>query len=205
MAQQPDLLAALVVFCVVTLFTPGPNNIMLMSSGLNYGFRRALPHLFGVALGFTVMVLAVGLGLGAAFTAFPLLYLILKYAGATYLIYLAWRIALAQPPSADGTDSRGRPITFFEAALFQWVNPKAWVMALSAISAYGAIATFPANVAVTAAIFGTLGLASSGTWVGFGQFLQRLIENPRALRAVNVAMALLLVASLYPVLAEGLG
>jgi threonine/homoserine/homoserine lactone efflux protein len=196
-----ELLWALLVFVVVTLFTPGPNNAMLMASGLNFGFRRGLPHLWGVALGFGVMVLAVGLGLGAVFQAYPAAYTVLKYAGAAYLLYLAWQIAAAGPIE-EGGDARGRPITFLEAAAFQWLNPKGWVMAVGAVSAYAAVAAFPFNMLLMAALFGSLGIMSSATWLGFGTALQRLLTSPRAVRAVNIAMALLLVASLWPILAD---
>jgi threonine/homoserine/homoserine lactone efflux protein len=195
-----ELLWALLVFVVVTLFTPGPNNAMLMASGLNFGFRRGLPHLWGVALGFAVMVLAVGLGLGAVFQAYPLAYTVLKYAGAAYLLYLAWQIATAGPVE-EGT-TRGRPITFLEAAAFQWLNPKGWVMAVGAISAYAAVAAFPLNVVLMSALFGTLGILSSATWLGFGTGLKRLLTNPAAVRTVNIVMALLLVASLWPIFAD---
>jgi threonine/homoserine/homoserine lactone efflux protein len=204
MIAQFDLLAALLVFCVVTLFTPGPNNIMLMSTGLNFGFRRALPHLFGVALGFGAMVLAVGLGLGAIVTAYPVLYSVLKYVGAAYLLYLAWTIANATPAEVRGAP-QGKPITFLQAAAFQWVNPKAWVMILGAISTYATIAVFPVNMIVIAGLFGSLGIASGGTWVGFGTALQRVIKNAKAVRVFNVVMALLLVASLYPIVAGAWG
>ncbi len=198
-----DLLIALAVFCLVTLFTPGPNNLMLMTSGLNFGVRRGVPHMLGVVTGFSLMVLIVGLGLGAIFKAWPLLYVALKYAGAAYLLYLAWQIAVSEP-SAPGNDSARSPIGFFQAAAFQWVNPKAWVMAVGAISTYAAVAPFPLNVVVIAALFGVFGLASSGTWLGFGAALQRVLKNPRAVRVFNVVMALLLVASLYPIFADGL-
>lgn len=198
-----DLLVALAVFCLVTLFTPGPNNLMLMTSGLNFGVRRGVPHMLGVVLGFSLMVLIVGLGLGAIFEAWPLLYLVLKYAGAAYLLYLAWQIAVSESPS-PGTDSGRSPIGFFQAAAFQWVNPKAWVMAVGAVSTYAAVAPFPLNVIVIAALFGVFGLASSGTWLGFGVALQRLLKDPRAVRAFNFIMALLLVASLYPIFADTL-
>jgi len=198
-----DLLIALVVFCAVTLFTPGPNNVMLMTSGLNFGFRRGMPHLIGVVLGFSVMVLTVGLGLGAIFEAWPLLYVILKYVGALYLLYLAWQIAVSLPPS-ERSESVGSPIGFLQAAAFQWVNPKAWVMAVGAVSTYAAVAPFPLNMLVIAGLFGVLGLASAGTWLGFGTALQRVLKNPRAVRAFNVTMALLLVASLYPIFTDGL-
>lgn len=196
-----DLVLALVTFCVVTLFTPGPNNLMLMTSGLNYGFRRSLPHFWGVNIGFSLMVLIVGLGLGKIFDLYPAIYTALKYCGAAYLLFLACQIALAGPVEA-GSERRGRPMTFAEAAAFQWVNPKAWVMAVGAVSAYAAVAPFPWNVVLIAAMFGTLGMASSGSWVGFGSALQGVLKNPRSVRVFNVAMALLLAASLWPIVAD---
>jgi threonine/homoserine/homoserine lactone efflux protein len=199
--MSSELFWALLVFALVTLFTPGPNNTMLMASGLNFGFRRGLPHLWGVALGFGVMVLAVGLGLGAVFAAYPAAYTVLKYAGAAYLLYLAWQIATAGPME-DGGEARGRPITFLQGAAFQWLNPKGWVMAVGAVSTYAAVAPFPANMALIASLFGGLGIVSSATWLGFGTGLQRLLTSPRAVRTVNVVMALLLVASLWPILAD---
>ncbi len=194
-----ELLLALAVFCLVTLFTPGPNNLMLMTSGVNFGFRRTLPHLFGVVLGFTLMVLVVGFGLGAVFVQWPSLYAILKYAGASYLLYLAWQIATARPPQARA-QTTSRPMNFPQAVAFQWVNPKAWVMAIGAMSTYAAVAPFPFNVMLIAALFCALGFASSGTWLGFGVALQQMLRHPKAIRAFNVTMALLLVASLYPIL-----
>ncbi len=208
MIAQIDLLAALVAFCVVTLFTPGPNNIMLMTTGLNYGFRRAVPHIFGVALGFGAMVLAVGLGLGAVVTAYPVLYTVLKYVGAAYLLYLAWAIATSGPVARDGEAQarrQAKPITFLQAAAFQWVNPKAWVMMLAAISTYATVAVFPFNVIVIAGLFGSFGIASGTTWVGFGTALQRVVKNAKAVRVFNVVMALLLVASLYPIVTGAWG
>ncbi len=204
MIHELSLVLALATFCTVTLFTPGPNNLMLMASGLNFGFRRALPHLFGVALGFAVMVLGVGLGLGAVFDAYPAAYAVLKYCGAAYLLYLAWRIATSGPVE-QGSAAAGRPMTFVEAAAFQWVNPKAWVMAVGATSTYAAVATFPFNVLLIAGLFGSLGIASSGTWIGFGSALQRVLRNRKAVRVFNVVMALLLVASLYPIVTGAWG
>ena len=199
--MQADMLAALVAFCVVTLITPGPNNVMLMASGLNFGFQRAQPHLWGVSLGFAVMVLAVGLGLGAIFETWPGLYALLKYAGAAYLLYLAWVIATSGPVD-EGEVARGAPITFLQAAAFQWVNPKGWVMAVGAISAYAAVAAFPYNVMLIAFLFGALGILSSVTWVVLGQTLRRLLRHQRAVRIFNVVMALALVASLWPIFAD---
>ena len=204
MIGEFDLLLALVTFCVATLFTPGPNNIMLMTTGLNFGFRRALPHIFGVAMGFGAMVLGIGLGLGAVISAYPVLYDIAKYLGATYLLYLAWKIATSGPVKAHGAVS-GKPMTFLQAVAFQWVNPKAWVMALGGLSTYAAVAAFPLNVMIVAGLFGSLGIASGGTWVGFGTALQRLVRDPKAVRIFNVVMALLLVASLIPIVADAWG
>src|ERR1700760_1761598 len=126
--SQP-LLIAFVVFAVVMFFTPGPNNIMLMSSGLTYGFRRTMPHAAGVAVGFAFMVGAVGLGLGAVFITYPVLQTILKYAGAAYLLYLAAAIALSEPAMPEQGRRRG-PMTFWGAVMFQWINVKGWVMVI---------------------------------------------------------------------------
>lgn len=191
-----ELLGALVIFAVATLFTPGPNNVMLMASGLNFGFRRTLPHMAGVTLGFGFLVLAVGFGLGAIFTSYPALYTGVKFAGAAYLLYLAWRIANAG--AADG-EGRASPLTFFQAAAFQWVNLKGWVMAVGAITAYAAVAGYPANIALIAVVFTILGAASSTTWLLFGTVLKPIVTNPRAVRTFNLVMAGLLVLSLIPV------
>ncbi|MFM9847418.1 MAG: LysE family translocator [Hyphomicrobiaceae bacterium] len=199
--MSADLLVALAAFCAVTLITPGPNNVMLMTSGLNFGFRRAQPHMWGVTLGFAVMVFAVGLGLGAIFAACPLIYALLKYAGAAYLLYLAWAIAMSGPMNS-GEAGVSTPMTFLQAAAFQWVNPKGWVMAVGAVSAYAGVAIFPLNITLIAVLFGVLGVVSSATWVLLGQTLQRLLTNARAVRIFNVAMALALVASLWPVVSD---
>lgn len=191
-----ELFTALLLFAVVTLFTPGPNNVMLMASGLNFGFRRAVPHLVGVTVGFAAMVLIVGVGLGAVFEAYPAIHTVIKYAGAAYLLYLAWMIARAGPVEEG---ERGRPISFLQAVAFQWVNPKGWVMAVGGIAAYAGIAAYPFNMVAIAAVFGVLGLASSWTWVMFGSGLGRVLKDPRSIRIVNIVMALALVASLIPV------
>jgi threonine/homoserine/homoserine lactone efflux protein len=196
-----ELLAAFLIFAVVTLFTPGPNNIMLMASGLNFGLARTAGHVLGVALGFALMFLLVGVGLGALFTAYPTLYTVLKYAGAAYLLYFAWLIASADP-AAEGGEGHGRPMTFLEAAAFQWVNPKGWVVAVGATASYAAFAGFPANIAVMTVVFAVLGVLSALTWAWFGSGLRVVLRRPRAVRAFNVVMALLLVASIYPVVAD---
>ena len=196
-----QLAIAFIAFAAAALFTPGPNNIMLMASGLNYGFRRTLPHVAGVTIGFSFLVAVIGLGLGAVFAAYPVLHTILKYAGAAYLIYLAIVIAMSGPADTDGA-GEGRPMTFLGAAMFQWVNVKGWVIAVGAITAYAVIAAYPLNIAALSILLFLIGLGSSLTWVLLGTSLQAVVKSPRAVRIFNVVMALLLLASLYPVLKE---
>src|SRR5579862_3194912 len=181
-------------------FTPGPNNIMVMSSGLTYGFRRTLPHIAGVTIGFAFMVGAVGLGFGTIFIAFPVLQTVLKYAGAAYLVYLAVMIAMSGPPK-PGETGRG-PMTFWGAALFQWVNVKGWVMVIGTITAYAAIASFPWNIVIQTTLSLLLVMVSSITWTMFGSSLRPLLTSGRAVRTFNIVMALLLLASLYPVFTD---
>jgi threonine/homoserine/homoserine lactone efflux protein len=193
-----SLLIAFIMFATVMFFTPGPNNIMLLSSGLNYGFRPTLPHIAGITFGFAFMVGAVGLGLGTIFIAYPVLQTILKYAGAAYLIYLAAAIALSGPMTPNQDNGRG-PMTFWGAAMFQWVNAKGWVMVIGTITAYAAIAVFPWNITIQVGLSLILGALSCTAWALFGTALRPLLTSPRAVRAFNIVMALLLLASLYPV------
>jgi threonine/homoserine/homoserine lactone efflux protein len=198
--SQP-LFIAFIVFAAVMFFTPGPNNIMLMSSGLTHGFRRTLPHMAGVAIGFAFMVGVVGLGLGTLFTAYPVLQTILKYAGAAYLIYLAGGIALSGPTASNQGKPRG-PMTFWGAALFQWINAKGWVMVIGTVTAYAAIGSFPWNIVIQTGISLVMGALSTVAWALFGSALRRVLTSPRAVRAFNLLMAALLLASLYPVFAD---
>jgi threonine/homoserine/homoserine lactone efflux protein len=199
MSQQ--LLLAFVLFAVVMFITPGPNNIMVLSSGLTYGFRRTMPHIAGITIGVAFMVATVGLGFGTVFLAYPVLQTILKYAGAAYLVYLAVMIALSGPPKPGAEDGRG-PMTFWGAALFQWVNVKGWVMVIGTITAYAAIARFPLNVAIQTMLCLPLGVVSTALWTLFGSALRPVMTSERAVRAFNIVMALLLLASLYPVFAD---
>jgi threonine/homoserine/homoserine lactone efflux protein len=196
-----SLLIAFVIFATVMFFTPGPNNIMVMSSGLTYGFRRTVPHIAGITVGFAFMVGAVGVGLGTVFIAYPVLQTLLKYAGAAYLIYLAAAIAMSGPPK-PGQDGRRGPMSFWGAAVFQWVNVKGWVMVIGTITAYAAIASFPWNIAIQTALSLLLGVISTSIWTLFGSALRPVLTSQMAVRAFNVIMALLLLASLYPVLMD---
>ena len=195
-----SLLGPLALFALVSSITPGPNNVMLAASGLNFGFRRSMPHLLGVNLGFTLMIFLVGVGLGSVFQQVPQLYTVLKYVGAAYLLYLAWKIANSGGME-DGAVS-GKPMTFLQAAAFQWVNPKAWVMAVGVIATYTPQAGFFANLVIATVVCGIVNLPSIGVWVTFGTALRRVLHKPWAIRAFNISMALLLVASLYPVALE---
>lgn len=192
-----EILSGLAAFAFVTSITPGPNNLMLMASGANYGFRRTIPHMLGVGLGFALMVALVGVGLMQIFDQFPITHQILKVVGITYLLWLAWKIASADMPKLDG--GRGRPMTFLQAALFQWVNPKAWQMALTAITLFAPDRSFYA-ILLVAVVFGAVNLPSVSSWTLLGQQLSRVLSSPLRLRLFNVSMALLLVASLVPVL-----
>ena len=194
-----ELLTALAAFAFVTSITPGPNNLMLMASGANYGFRRTIPHMLGVGLGFVLMVALVGLGLMGLFDAFPITHTVLKYAGIAYLLWLAWKIAKAGMPQTDG--STGTPMTFLQAAAFQWVNPKAWQMALTAITLYAPERT-AWSILMVAAVFGAVNLPSVSSWTVLGQQMTRVLTSPLRLRVFNVIMALLLVASLWPVVVQ---
>jgi threonine/homoserine/homoserine lactone efflux protein len=196
--MSQSLFIAFVVFATVMFFTPGPNNIMLLSSGLTYGFRRTLPHVAGITIGFAFMIGAVGLGLGTIFITYPVLQTILKYGGAAYLLYLAAAIAMSGPVTPGQDDRRG-PMTFWGAAMFQWINVKGWVMVIGTITAYAGIASFPWNITIQVMLSLLLGVVSCSVWALFGTAFRPILTSPKAVRAFNIAMAVLLLASLYPV------
>lgn len=192
-----DLLIGLIGFAFVSSITPGPNNMMLLASGVNFGFRRTIPHMLGISLGHAVMVLLVGLGLAGLFLAYPAARLVLTLASTAYMLWLAWKIANAAPP--DPKAPTGRPLSFLQAALFQWVNPKAWTMALTAISLYTPNTSL-ASVGTVALVFCATNLPSVSSWAALGTALRGFLRDPKRLRAFNWTMAILLVLSLYPVL-----
>jgi threonine/homoserine/homoserine lactone efflux protein len=196
-----ELLLAFIAFAFVTSVTPGPNNMMLLASGVNFGLRRSLPHMFGISLGFMLLVASVGLGLGQLFEQVPLLYSVLRYLGAAYLLYLAWKIANSGAPSSQASTT-AKPFSFLQAAAFQWVNPKAWIMAIGAITTYTPHENFVSNVLLIAALFALVNCPSVGLWTIAGSLLRNWLNNVRALRVFNISMALLLVASLYPIFAD---
>jgi threonine/homoserine/homoserine lactone efflux protein len=198
--MHPDIFFALVVFAVVMSFTPGPNNIMLAASGVNFGFARTIPHMGGVTIGFLVLVVACAAGLGLVFMALPALHLALKFAGAIYMLWLAWKVATARPAGEDG-ERPARPMTFLQAAAFQWVNPKAVIAALSAVALYMRPGHEAFDLSVMLLVFGVSTILSVATWTGFGVALRRYLRDPLHARIFNGAMALLLVASIVPMVA----
>ncbi|MEE9389025.1 MAG: LysE family translocator [Paracoccaceae bacterium] len=196
--MEINQLSALVAFAFVMSATPGPNNLMLMASGANFGWARTLPHMLGIGVGFVIMTLLVGVGLVQVFDIYPMIYSVLKYGSIGFLIYLAAKIANAAPPGH--TYASATPMTFLQAALFQWVNPKAWSMALTAISVYAPQEGGIIGVVTVALAFGLVSFPSNSIWVLLGTQLRRLLNVPWKLRVFNLTAAMLLLASLYPIL-----
>jgi threonine/homoserine/homoserine lactone efflux protein len=196
-----EILSALAAFTFVATVTPGPNNLMLMTSGVKFGFGRTAPHLVGVILGFGLMVALLGLGLNVVFERFPSVLPVMRVVGSLYMLWLALKIALAKP--AHATEGASRPIGFFGAAFFQWVNPKAWVMALSVLSAYSGLSDdYVRSVLLIAVLCTVIAIPCSGAWALFGSSMRQFLGNPRTARLFNFAMAALLVASIAPILFE---
>ena len=194
-----DVFLALLVFAFVASITPGPNNFMVLASGVNFGFTRTIPHMLGICAGFLSLLLAVGFGLGALLAAYPALNLVLKIAGGAYLLYLAWRIASSRSLNDKGS-SVARPMTFFEAAVFQWVNPKAWVLAVTAMAVYADPRAPFLSVLLVAVAFPLVTLPSISTWAGFGMALRGFLSDPVRLKWFNIAMGVALALSLWPML-----
>lgn len=189
---------ALCLYTAVTSVTPGPNNMMVLASGVNFGIRRTLPHIAGISIGFAAMIVIMGMGLGMIFEAYPMLNTVLRWVGGAYLLYLAWKIAgAAAPENAEG--SAGSPLGFIGAAAFQWVNPKAWVMALGAVATYLPGSPSLSSVAAAALLMAVINAPCVGIWAAFGVGLRRFLTEPAKLRAFNLTMAALLVVSLYPI------
>jgi len=184
-------LLALAGFAVAPTWTPGPNNMMLASSGATFGWRPTVPHAMGVALGFPVMVFLIALGLGEIFQRSPNLQKGVAWAGFAVMLWLAWRIATADRAKAK---AKSRPLRFHEAAAFQWVNPKAWAMAIAVSATYARGGNAIAEAGLIAAVFVAAGLTSSQTWAACGASLGRLLGTGAKLRAFNVTMGLLLAA-----------
>ena len=194
--MTPDVLVSATAFALVGSFTPGPNNAMLLTSGVNFGFRRTLPHIAGIVLGYAVMFAAVALGLGRVFILQPALYSALKVASSLYLLWLAWRIATAANPSGGAAERP--PLSFLQAALFQWVNPKGVMLALAASANFLNPDNLAADLPIMLALIIAMSFTSAATWTLFGQGVRRLLANPRRHTLFNRLMALVLIASLWP-------
>jgi threonine/homoserine/homoserine lactone efflux protein len=199
MPMSPDLFAALLTYAFVTSITPGPNNFILLASGVNFGFWRTVPNMLGISVGFASLLLGVGFGLGALLLAFPALHTVLKFAGGAYLLYLAWRIASSRSLAKDGKAST-RPMTLLEAAAFQWVNPKAWVMAVTAMAVYTNSERPLLSVLIVVVSFTLVNLPSVSCWAGFGTALRGFLADPVRLKWFNIAMGVLLAVTLWPML-----
>ncbi|MFN3892282.1 MAG: LysE family translocator [Beijerinckiaceae bacterium] len=193
-----DYAWAAFAFCFAGAMTPGPNNLMLMASGVNYGFARTLPHIAGVILGYSFLMLMAGLGVATLFAAYPPAWHALRFAGTLYLLWLAWKVANAGPVK-DGEG--GRPFNFLQAAAFQWVNVKGVLLALTAVAAFTRPDAFAGTLAVLIAVSTAVSIFSAVTWTLFGSALRPWLSDPRRARPFNIGMALLLTASLWPMLA----
>jgi threonine/homoserine/homoserine lactone efflux protein len=194
-----DLLMALAGYVTAMSVTPGPNNLMLLTSGVNFGFRRTIPHMAGIALGVLTILALVGLGLGQLLISNPRLYTALKIASLIYLAWLAWKIATSGPPIAGETNVKAQPLTALEAALFQWVNPKAWAMVVTAATAFTVPENYLQSLLAMGCVFTAVNLPSAAVWITAGTLVRGILEEPGRLRAFNVTMALLLLASSFPI------
>ena len=196
-----ELYLAIFIFGVSTGITPGPNNIMLMTSGMNFGIKRSIPHVLGICVGFPVMIILIGLGFSIVFEKFPILHEVIKIFGLVYLLYLSWLIASASPDKLESKESK--PFTFLQAALFQWVNPKAWVVATSSISAYTTLeGNIYSQVLIIAIAFFFATIIATSTWLVFGKGIKQILQSAKQQRIFNISMAALLVASVFPVIQQ---
>jgi len=174
---------------------------MLTTTGLNFGVRRGIPHLLGICIGFPVMLALIGLGFGTLFQLYPVLHEVIKIIGIVYLLYLAWKIARSSGGISEVSQSK--PINFWQSAAFQWINPKAWIMGSSALAAYTTLDdNFFIQVVIICVTFMIITIPCAGVWLFFGAGLQRFLKDPLHLKRFNIAMALLLIASILPVIWE---
>jgi len=196
-----DLILAFCGFAFISSITPGPNNLMLMTSGMNFGFTRSIPHLLGIGFGFMFLLLVVGFGLGAIFNHYHIAGVALKIISTAYLLYLAWKIAntKAEIKNDDDNTPISKPFSFIQASLFQWINPKAWVMCITAISTYTQSHSI-INVVIIAIVFGVIMTPSIAVWLMSGIQLKKILDHPRKVCVFNISAAMLLVGSLIPTL-----
>ena len=200
--MNTDQIIALAIFAAVSSITPGPNNLMLLASGVNFGVQRSLPHYAGVTSGFLLLILCLGFGLKSVFIAYPQLEVVLRYVGAAYMAWLAWKMANVTdaPKSADG-QLTAKPMTYLSAVAFQWVNPKAIMMAIGAITTYAPSGSGAWGVLWVGAVFAVINAPMVLSWLLFGSSMRQFLQDPQKRRWFNWIMAALLLATLYPVFA----
>lgn len=192
-----EYLFSIIIFSISASVTPGPNTIMALSSGLNFGARRSLPLLWGICLGFSLMLFFVGIGIGQVFVLFPQLTIYMKVISIVYLLYLAYLIANTDKLKKEAKFDE--PLSFLKGVLFQWVNPKAWVVCVSAVSTF----TTPGNSYVgqllqLTSAFLIVGPLCVGIWVFLGAFLKQHLTNSHYIKNINMFMAFLLILSIIP-------
>ncbi len=197
--MNPDQYLPLIAFTIVMIGTPGPNNLMLMSAGANFGFRRSIPHIMGIAVGCQVLLWAIALGLGQLLEAYPSAALLLKVCGGMFLLYMAYQLARPRKSKLD-VDREIKPLTFLQAALFQWVNPKAWLMLITVISTFSDREHFFLSVLTIAVIFFFMGFPLISAWNVGGVALKGWLQQGQRLTRFNQAMAALLLLTMYPML-----
>jgi len=197
------MILSIATFTLSTSISPGPNNIMLLSSGLTFGYKRTIPHMSGIFFGFPLMVLIVGLGMGALFEKFPLVLTVLKFVGILYLFWMAYKIANNSSSYDVEENSESKPFSFMQAAMFQWVNPKAWIMAITSISIFVTSNEHGiTQIIIISFIYFLSGCVSCNTWAFGGTVLKRFIKSEKSVQRLNIAMAILLVASVLPIVFE---
>lgn len=194
-----ETILALSIFAVVTSITPGPNNTMLLASGVNFGYIRTLPHMVGIGAGFFSLLIGVGFGLGALIVSFPAVHLFLKIAGSAYLVWIAWQIGSARS-MGEVKETGLKPMTFIQAAAFQWINPKAWFMAITAMTTYADPARPFLSVLLVGSVFAVINMPTVSTWAAFGSVMRGWLSDPVRLKWFNISMAVLLLCSLWPLL-----
>lgn len=198
-----DFYLPLIIFCFSTTITPGPNNLMIMMSGSKFGVKSSLPHYLGICIGFALMVALVGLGLGEIFTRWPILHWIIKYVGAFYMLYLAWQI-IRSTSELKTVSAKSKPLNFVQALLFQWINPKAWIMAVGAISAYSVVnSSMLSQALIIAGVYFIVGLPCIGMWLIGGVGVSRYLKHPKHLHYFNLTMGTLLILSILLMFLEG--
>ena len=190
---------SLVLFSIVTSITPGPNNIMLLASGVNFGLKKTVPHSFGISIGFLALLIAVGVGIGSVLTVMPSIGIVLKLLGGAYLLYLSYRIAFSRA-IGEYKFKKDRALSFIEAALFQWVNPKAWTMAISAMTVYGITSHFSYTMLAVAIIFATINWPCVFLWAVFGNTLRGYLDKASHLKWFNICAGSILALSIIPIL-----